>query len=270
MKIDNTISLTDFFVMVYVFIRKHFLLLTLFTVLGLSIGIGYSTYKPKYYYSELSGYSLVTPKANLLEILTPLTALTDEKNYSELSNKLGITPEESASLRLLEFTSSRHIKTTTNPKVNDELIGEIILVKVETYNQSYLPQIEQGLKSYLQSNPYLQKQVSLKKKANNKIINSFYINLDQIDSLRTLPRGGAVSITNLRDPKHFAEAVEYVENLKSDTETLEAFTVVSSFYNLHKPANKTLLISSAATVVFMLMGLFIALFKEVAALSKKE
>jgi hypothetical protein len=270
MKIDNTIGLTDFFVMVYVFIRKHFILLALSTVLGLGLGIGYATYKTKYYYSELSGYSIVTPKANLLEILSPLTSLTDEKNYLELSRLLEITEEQASSLRQLEFTSSRHVKTTTNPKVNDELFGEIILVKVETYNQAFLPQIEQGLKNYLGNNAYVQQQVKLKTMANQQIIHSFYDNLDQVDSLRTAPNQGAISITNLRDPKHFAEAVEYVENLKAETQTLEAFTIVSSFYNLQKPANKNLLISAAATVVFMLLGLFLALFKEVAQLSKTK
>lgn len=274
MKIDDTIGLTDFFVLVYNFIKHHLKTILVFTTLGALIGGGYSYQKENYYYSELSGYSLVVPKANILEVFSPLTVFTDEKNYEELSKALNLSIEEATNLRVLEFAPSKHIKTSNNPKVTDDILGEIIIVKVETYDKKMLPKLESGLLYFLSTNTYLNQNLKAKKEANSRVVTHFYTELDQSDSLRYKNHGNnsGISIMNTPDPKHFVEALEYIESIKMDNNTLASFTVVSSFYNLKKPANKTLLITIAATLFFFILGLFFALTNELAkiASSKQE
>lgn len=267
---SDTIGLTEFLVLVYNFIKRNFIILSIFTLIGFVVGMSYTYKKPNYYTSELVGFSNVIEKTTLLEILTPLTTLTAEKNYDALSTKLGITKEDAAQIRNLEFTNSKHTKTSHAPTATDKKLGELILTRVEIYDQNSLANIENGISNYISQNNYVKSLENLEKQKNKNLITEISNNLALIDSINhsiNQPKN-TLSILPGVNPFNYKEALLELEELKMAAQTTASFTIVSRFYTVKNPSNKNMLIIIAATVAFFVMGLIIVFIKELAMLSK--
>lgn len=270
---SDNVGLTDFLVIVYAFLKRNLLILFSFIFIGLGIGITYSYLKPNYYSSELIGYSGVVSKTTLLEILNPLTSLVNEKNYEEVSRKLNISMDEAKSIRSLEFVQSKHTKTSNTP-ATDQKLGELILIKTEIYNQQILSNLEIGISNYISSNPHVSKTLNLELRKVNTLIKEVSDNINTLDSLNYSSNsnqyGSALTIKGQINPVNYNEALIFIQDLKNTVEALEPFTVVSSFYTLNKPANKSLIIVSGITVAFLILGFLVVFVKELAVLSSEK
>ena len=88
MKSSDTIGLTEFLVLVFSFFKRNFWIVLAFTGIGAISGVVYTKFKPDYFSSELIGYSSVIDQTTLLEILNPLSLLTEEKNFKEIAKFL--------------------------------------------------------------------------------------------------------------------------------------------------------------------------------------
>jgi len=268
---SDNIGLTDFLVIVFKFCKRNFIIVTSITLIGLAIGIFYSSQKQEYYLSEMIGFSNIVDNTALLEILTPLSTLTDEGNYDELSSKLGISTEEASQIRVLKFANSKHTKTSHSPSVTDKKLGKLIAVSIETYDRAILPKLENGISKYLNDNPYIKTLEKLELQKTENLINEISSNIALIDSLNKQPNksNSTVSIQHEINPFNYKEALLEVETLKVDIQTLRVFTVVSSFYKVQKTSNKSILITIAATLAFFVMGLMIVFIQELAQLARE-
>ncbi len=273
MNSSDNVGLTDFLIIVYAFLKRNFILLFAFLIVGAGIGTAYSYLKPNYYYSELIGYSNVVDKTTLLEILNPLTALVEEKNYDEISKMLGINVAEAKNIRLLEFAQSKHTKTSNTP-ATDQKLGALILVKTEVYDRVVLPKLETGILKFMSSNPYVSKTLKLELRKSNTLISEVTDNIRVLDSLNfdTNPNSykSTLTIKGQLNPVNYNEALTFVQDLKNHVDLLEPFTVVSSFYNLNKPANKNLIVVTGITVSFLILGFLFVFVKELAVLSSQK
>ena len=270
---SDNIGLTDFLVLIYKFLKRHFVALIGFTLIGFSLGFIYTQTKPAYYYSELTGFSAIVEKSTILEIVSPLTLFAEEKNYTELGKALNITPEEAATIRTIEFTTSRHVKTTTNPDKNDELFGELIITQITVYSQELLPKIQTGIIHFLNTNTYLHATVQSTKQINKSVIEKAYRKFQLHDTLtiNQNQQTEKIAINQISTfPFSYVEAMEYIEKLKEDNLSLQAFSVVNDFYLLKKPSNRNKLIITGLTVAFTLLGLIFVFIRELAALAKKD
>tara|TARA_R110002050_G_scaffold200591_1_gene335567 strand:+ start:120291 stop:121106 length:816 start_codon:yes stop_codon:yes gene_type:complete len=267
----DTIGLTEFLVLVYNFIKRNFIILSISTIIGFVFGIGYTYQKANYYASEMIGFSNIIEKTTLLEILAPLTTLTEEKNYDALSTKLGISKEEAAQIRNLEFSNSKHTKTSHAPSATDLKLGKLIMIQANVYDQKVLPNLANGIKLYLSQNEFIFNTNKFEYQKTLHLIEEMTTNIAMIDSISrsVLTSKSSVSIINEINPNHYKEAISSLENLKVQAQTLEPFTIVSRFYTVNKPSNKNLVIIIAATVTFFVLGLFMVFIKELALLSKK-
>ena len=269
MHASDNIGLTDFLVLVFKFLKRNILILGLATIVGFTIGSIYTYNKPSYFYSEMVGFSNVIEKTPLLEILAPLTTLVDEKNYAELSTKLEITEEKASKIRVLTFADSKHTKTSHAPEITDKKLGKLIVVSTEIYDKEALEILELGISNYLNSNPYVKSSEIAELKKTENLISETSKNLHLIDSLGSSSKGEKLSIFIQEiNPMDYQEAYLEMENLKISAKTLKAFTVVSGFYKLAKPANPSLLIKIAATLAFLAVGMIIVFLKELAQLAK--
>ncbi len=270
---SDNIGLTDFLVLVYRFLIRNLLIIGLTTLLGVAIGFSYSFQKKSYFYSELIGFSNILEKTTLMELLSPLSSLVKEKNYTEIATKLGITQSEAMLIRSLEFQESRHLKTSNAPKLTDTKLGELVLVKVEVYDQEIYPKLSAGLSFYLKNNPYIANLVVLEINKTKALINRGSNYLTTLDSLslnkEQAYKNEKITISNKPSPVDYNEAALEIEDLKISEKTLQAFTVVSEFYHARKPANKTLIIITAITMAFFFLSLLVVFVRELASLAKK-
>ena len=269
MNASDNIGLTDFLVLVYIFFKRNIIILGLATIIGFAIGTIYTLKKPDYYYSEMVGFSNIIKETSLLEILSPLTTLVGEKNYTELSIRLEIPLEKASQIRSLTFANSKHTKTSHAPKATDEKLGELIVVTTEVYDKEALETIEQGILNYLNSNAYIKSSKNLELQKTENLITETSKNIHLIDSLNTHSQDNNSNIYIQEiNPIDYQEAYLEVENLKISAQTLKAFTVISGFYKLDKPANRSLLIKTAITLAFLTLGMVIVFLKELARLAK--
>lgn len=269
----DTIGITDFLVLVYKFLKRNLLLIGAITMVGFAIGLAYSYQKASYYSSELVGFTDIVDQTTLLEILGPLTTLTDEKNHAELANKLGISVEQAAQIRALEFASSRHTKTSHAPQATDKKLGELIVVKSTVYDQSVFLDLEKGITHYLAENNFIQTTKNLELAKTQHLISEITTNLNMLDSLFRSSSdkkvSAMVSITKELNPVNYNEALLNLEDLKIRSQIIQPFTVVSSFYKVNKPSNKSLLIVTAATVAFFILSLLIVFVRELHQLASR-
>lgn len=269
---DDNIGLTEFLVLVFKFLKRNMLIIAATTVLGIGVSVIYTSQKSDYYNSELVGFSNVLDKTTLLEILNPLSALVEEKNYNEVANMLGIKMEEAENLRALEFTESRHLVTSHAPKTTDKKLGELILVKATVYNQDVLPKLSTGIIYYLNENLFVKSTTQLMIKKNDKLITEMTTNISLIDSLnRSMlsQKQNTVTFQQSQNPINYGEALLMLEDLKITASTLEPFTIASSFYKASKPANRNVLLMGVITLAFFVMSLLIVFVKELAQLASK-
>lgn len=274
---SDNIGLTDFFVLVYKFCKRNLLFISISTVIGLLLGYGYNHFSKKYYQSEMVGYSNLVEKNIVLEILAPLNKFAEEKNYSELAKNLNISDQAASSIRSIDFATSKHNKTSNNPKLTDKKLGELILTTVTVYDKSKLPEIEEGVVYFMNSNSYLMEKTNAEQIKTSKLIQNISGKIESIDSIylhsnQMEKRSGTstVNVTSSQSPTDFVESYEYLEELKHRATTIRSFQVVSHFYNLAKPDNKSLLIISGLGVVFFISSLLLVMLKEIAMLSKKQ
>jgi len=267
---SDNIGLTDFLVLAYKFFKRNLIIFISFTLIGLTIGIVYNLQKQDYYSSEMIGFSNIIEKTALIEILNPLTTLTDEKNYEELSTKLGLSVEEASQIRFLSFTNSRHTKTSHSPSSTDIKLGNLIVVNTEVYDKKIFPKLESGVIKYLNDNSFIKQSEKLELQKTSNLISEISSNIAVIDSINSQPskNNSAISIQHEINPFNYKEALLELENLKVDAQTLRAFTVVSSFYTIKNPSNEPLLSTIAATLAFFVIGLMFVFVKELAQLAK--
>ncbi|UTW67314.1 hypothetical protein KFE94_04150 [bacterium SCSIO 12643] len=274
---SDNIGLTDFFVLIFKFCKRNLALIVISTVIGLLLGYSYNHFSKKYYLSEMVGYSNLVEKNIVLEILAPLNKFAEEKNFSELSKNLNISEETAAAIRSIDFATSKHNKTSNNPKLTDQKLGELILTTLTVYNQDKLPEIEKGIVNFLENNSYLKEKTNTEKAKTTKLIQNIAEKIESFDSIYNHPNqiskgsgSPTINVTSSQSPTDFVESYEYLEDLKNKAEHIRSFQVVSHFYYLSKPDNKQLLIISGLGVVFFISSLLLALLKEIAVLSKKE
>lgn len=268
---DN-VGLTDFLVLVYKFVKRNLLILSISTVFGFGVSLLYTSQKSHYFNSEMVGFSNVIEKTTLLEILNPLSALVQEKNHQEIANLLNLSKEKATKIRSLEFADARHLVTSHAPKTTDKKLGELIVIKASVYDQQILEDLSNGIKHYLSSNPYISSTHQLMAEKNKRLIVEISNNISLIDSLnRSMlqQQEASISFQQSQNPNNYGEALLMLEDFKVISTTLKPFTIVSSFYNASKPANKNILIITVITVTFFVIGLMIVFVKELAQLAAK-
>ena len=268
---SDNIGLTDFLVIVFKFCKRNFIIVTSITLIGLAIGIFYSSQKQEYYLSEMIGFSNIVDNTALLEILTPLSTLTAEENYDELSSKLGISTEEASQIRLLKFANSKHTKTSHAPSVTDKKLGRLIAVSIETYDRTILPKLENGISKFLNDNAYVKSSEILELQKTRNLIFEISKNIALFDSLnnQSYDINSNVFIQKEINPLNYKEALLDVENLKIKVQILQPFTIISNFYKVNKPANRSRLITIAITLAFFGLSLMIVFLKELNQLARE-
>ena len=269
---SDNIGLTDFLVLVYKFFKRNFLIISSVTIIGLVIGLVYTNQKQNYYSSEMIGFSHVIENTTLLEVLAPLTTLSKENNYEELSSILGISISEASQIRLLNFANSRHTVTSHAPSVTDKSLGKLIVVYTEVYDQKVLSKLEEGINTFLASNEYLSKTLNSDLTKSQNLIDKISKNILFTDSLNRKglqnSSNSKISIQGKTNPVNYNEALIQVENLKIRSQVLQPFTTVSSFYKVKQRSNKPILIIITATIAFFSLSLLIVFVKELAQLAK--
>lgn len=273
MEENNTVGLTDFFVIIYRFCQKHLAVILITTLLGTALGVVYTKLKPSYYKSELAGYSDVVSKEALLEIFSPLSHLIEEKNYAGFAKITGLTESESKEIKQISFITSRHIKTSNSPATSDLFMQKNLVCQVSVYNQEVYPKLEAGIKQFLNQNKYLKTTTQLEKDKLQSLLDDIIQKQNQIsykDSILTqviLSNQVDVQVNSSINNSSYIELITMKRKIQHQLNDFSLFHIVSPFYEVQKPSNKNTMIIVGLSAVFLIIGLGIAFIREISSLA---
>lgn len=131
-------------------IRNNFKVLLLAFLLGTLAGTVFYMTFPKRYSSRLIIQSDILTEAFASSLFDDLDNLLQESNSQEASKKLGLTKDEASKIFSIEIES---IKKERKEKSGE--LANAFTVKVQVFDNSILPKLQQGIISFLSNSEYV-------------------------------------------------------------------------------------------------------------------
>src|SRR5690606_23236158 len=125
-------------------------------LLGAILGLSYFFNSSITYKSNMILSSEVLVLANVKALLDPFEPLIEEGNLAVLAERLGVDEGIAAKIKEIEVKS-----TFEKESDNKELVNYFEVTATVTDND-ILPQLQEGIVNFLQSNAFVQKRVALK------------------------------------------------------------------------------------------------------------
>lgn len=246
----DELSVFQLLVNVYSTIRQNIVLLIVCSVFGLIISLSLHYLRPPVYESEMvvdTGLINLPRGTNLVE---SIQVMIEDKNYDEIANKLNISADLAKHIKKIQ---SSNIFQYVNDE--DEIRSLKILIRVS--DNTFFPQIQAGIISYLEEIPYVKERIEIRKAAFHENIDFITTKIAQISELQSnivkLEESQNRSNLILMDPSEsFRIAMELQEQLtyyKRELKLIDNFQVIREFTKTNKSA-------SPGTLASIALGLF--------------
>lgn len=260
---SDEIDLVELLVKVVLLIKRNLVQIIVFFVVGTGLGYAYASLAPKVYQSKMLVSSEILTESYSEKLFENIESLIKEKNYMELSSKIGISPEECESLSKLKIESALKDK----PQKEDE--KKFFLITAELTDQSILPKLEKGLLQYFQQNDYVKLRVDAKRKMHKEVIAKIDEEIKSLESFKTeIGDGSFFSRTKgdvMFDPTTVNSKIvgltQEREALEEKLTLISSVEVVEGFTQFDKPVwpKKSVSLAAGATLGLFLVGIMIAL-----------
>ena len=249
-------------------ISKYKLSLMLFPLIGIALGVGaYYKQIPKYESDMIIKSSILT-EAYSNTLTETLERLIKEGNVGLLSQKLGLTEDESS------FLSSIQVESISETKTGDDATeNRIFKIHVETTSNDILKDLQTGLISFLENNEYVKKRVTLSKNRLEKLISKVGQEIREIDSLKLQinksllrQQSGNNNLVVLDPTNVYSKALSLYKdeiNYQNNLELSNSIHLIEGFVAFQKPASPKLSIS-------IIIGLFVGFFMAIGIIIFKE
>ena len=254
-------------------LKKYQILLIASIAVGLGLGFTHFRLKKPVFESSMMVRSNILTETYSNTVTENIARLIQEGSYDLLSEKLGISTDQTKSLKAIEVGS---VRESEDPSESN---SSIFLVSVETTDNSILADLEKGLVQYLETNEYVKKRVDLRKQRYQALMAKASEQIREIDSLkdklneRILARGAGNDILLLNPTNIYTtalslykEELSYIENLEliDSIQIIEGFT---AFNNPVKPKLRVSLIGGFGSGLFLAIALIV--FQEIRNYLKK-
>lgn len=265
---DQEIDLGQLLLGVVKVINKNKLLLTIMIVLGGIFGTLYYYIAPSVYESSMMLRSDILTEAYSTALTGNLKKLIDGHDDDVLAEKLNLSKEQAS--HLLDIK----VEGIETPSLSDMTENLIFLISVEISDNSILPDLENGIKQYLENNEYVKKRIELRKEKFLTLTRRVRKDISELDSLKKDFLNGSVYNQQLKsnviflDPTEiyakmmilYKEEISYLQSLElnDSIQLIEGFTVFSKA--IAPKRIKSIMIGMAIGLV---IALLIMLLREV-------
>jgi hypothetical protein len=186
---------TGFLVVAVFFIRN-----IIFLIFSIIIGVGISylikwTTKPVYL-SEITLRSNTIPNSDMISYFNRLSIFIRQKNFSELSASISITPEKAAGIKKIEafwvidknkdlipdyvdYKNKYNVYDTLNLRMQDRFVVDVMLS-----DPKLLKEISEGFIKYTRKNSFFQERNDLRLRNTNELLIRLNYDIEQLDSLQ--------------------------------------------------------------------------------------
>ncbi|HNP08718.1 MAG TPA: Wzz/FepE/Etk N-terminal domain-containing protein [Cyclobacteriaceae bacterium] len=263
---NDEIDLVELLVKAVLLIKRNLVQIIIFFVVGTGLGYAYASLAPKVYESKMLVSSDILTESYSEKLFESLQGLIKEKNYNELSSRIGLTPDESESLSKIKIESALKDK----PQKEDE--KRFFLVTVELTDQELLPKLQNGLIQFLQQIDFVKVRVEQRKKYYSDLIKQIDTEIQSLEEFKSKIYDGNFFQNSkgnvMFDPTEVNSKIIELSKERGGyvmaRETANSVQVVEGFTQFDKPIwpKKSVSLAAGASLGLFLVGIMIA-FKSI-------
>ena len=256
---DKEIDILTLIAKIVNFIKKYFLILAIFTVLGVIGGILHFYLSKEVYKTKLIASSPVVDNRLVYELLEPLKIHIKNNQNDSVANKLNISSDVAASIHTLSF---------------DTTVNRTLIVNLEVYSKENIKSISNGILGFLNNIEYVNRQVESKKKALKDYITVLDKEIEKLNSLQEAMLKNAQSNSSLVISNTYSEMLPLFEKkreLETELSGLTSFQIINSnvVFETSKFIGKSMLIFTFLGVFLgSCIAIFIDLKRKIKAINK--
>ena len=270
---------------ILVFLLKKWYYCALVLILTILSGLILSNVLDSYYHSDLVIRSNTPNSQVIISSLNKVGNYAQERNATALSDELNMSPEDASSIKGIEVlwyydigddgifdgvSSDISILADTNIV----LVDSLIIVHAQVYSPSIFKNLETGVITYLNSNPFLVASNQQRIAELEAILNQTDYEIEKLDSLQKREyftqandmrlKEGQLVFTNEKTIRLYHNEMFHLLDLKQETERdlgiyQNIVTVVEEFTTPIEPDNGTIYYSKKLVWFFLGIALFISL-----------
>lgn len=258
---DKEIDILTLIARIVNFIKKYFLVLVIFTILGVIGGFIHFYCSKEVYKTKLIASSPIVDNRIVYELLEPLKIHIKNNQNDSVANKLNINSDVVASIHALSF---------------DTTVNRTLIVNLEVFSKENIKVICNGIIDFLNDIEYINRQVNYKKKELTDYIAIIDNEISKLNNLQDAMLKNAQLASNLSISNTYSEMLTLVERkreLEKELSGLTSFQIINA--NIVFDTSKSSVIKSLLVFTFLgaFLGFCIAIFidlkRKVNAINKK-
>ncbi len=260
---NDEIDLVELAVRIYRFFQRHFWLFVFCTAAGVGVGAGLYSVVPDIYISKMVIQSDILTESYSDRITESIDNLVGEKNYSLLSQRLGLTAAQAEKLRGIEIESIKETKEQGKEE-------SIFIVTAEVLDKSIIATLQDGIINYLRNNEFVKIRVQQRIDYYEKLIESIGEEIKSLDTLKQKLLAGKPIYSKsggdmmLIDPTNIYNQIINLKRqqleYRNSLQLANSIQLVEGFTIYEKPAEPKLSIAMAAGFFIGFMGALLVVF----------
>lgn len=250
----------------YFFIR-HFIVLSLVTILGGSIGILYTRFEKPYYLTNMTARSNIVPNSSLISYINRLHELSMVNDTIGLSRQLKLDTSITKNIKDIQ---AYWLIDKNNDGIADEIdfnnqfdpdttklarkIGDRFYILMSIYDNTIIDSVNKGIRYYINTNQYITERKIDKETRLKEMLLTYNKELKDLDSLKRfeyfeLQRKNEMSLNikefvlNLDEKKearllytNVLELAAQIRNIKTELRLeMEPITIIDNFVPTNRP-----------------------------------
>ncbi|PKQ70623.1 Wzz/FepE/Etk N-terminal domain-containing protein [Raineya orbicola] len=233
------IDLLELIIKIYKFFKKRFLLIlaVMIACIGLGVLSSFLVFQPRYQ-STMIFQSRSMTASEVVEITNTLNNLVREENYNEIEKLTGLPKDIAKNLEKLEAAPNREIQKNIDKDIRKD---STIALTIETTNNENLEKIQQGIVSYFENLPYVQKRKQLFKENKERLLAQIQKDIKHTDSIKRIveaslfAKNPIILNSNSGFSKDLLLLYEAEGKVKEELAFIDDIKVIKGFTHYQKP-----------------------------------
>lgn len=242
MENKNEIDIISLIVWVLNFVKRYFILIVVFIVLGISAGLIDFYFGRNYYNTKFIASSPVINNQIVYELVEPIKYYINHEMYDSVAHKLSLTEDAAKDIRKISIDTS---------------LNQAVVIDMELYKKDNTELIKTGLINYINGIPYVISSIEGKRAELDKYLKDLNKEISELNELQSavLQSIEGNKANNITVDGMFNEMMLLYDRkllLQAEYNSLQSFKVINNnmIFDEENSLIKSLLLFSAIGFLF--------------------
>ncbi len=267
--LNDDINVVELAIAVYRYVRKQFMLFSVFLFFGLLAGLGVYMVKDARFSTEMLANSPVMNN-RMTSIFNNLALLVEDRQYHALARELNVPV--SVAENLVAISAARN-EIEDEKEEGSELLS--FTVRITLSDTSSVNELQKAMISYISNNDFVRSKIDLRRRLIEKLIVKIDEETAELDSLQQLAlqpkNAGQVQLYVSKSSQNdLVDLLTEKNRLLEVLQETQAVNVIHPFgiYSIEKTS--WIILMASFGFVFLCLGILRSLFLELRNLAKSE